>query len=74
VKAQIEPAIAQACRFLERWQAAPRARPASSASPSGAEPLNAASLALAAYENGRPSERLANRDGDTRFWRPQENV
>ncbi|WP_321871512.1 HyaD/HybD family hydrogenase maturation endopeptidase [Paraburkholderia tropica] len=74
VKAQIEPAIVQACRFLERWQAAPRARPASSASPSGAEPLNAASLALAAYENGRPSERLANRDGDTRFWRPQENV
>ncbi|CAG9191838.1 putative hydrogenase 1 maturation protease HyaD [Paraburkholderia tropica] len=77
VKAQIAPAVAQACRFLERWNAAPRARDGSASAEayaSRAEPLNAASLALAAYENGRPSARLANRDGDTRFWQPQETV
>lgn len=68
VKAQLAPAVQEACRWLTRWGAAPRARAAGDAQ--AAEPLHAASLALAAYEAERPSPQSANRDGDTRFWQP----
>jgi len=64
VKAQLEPAVDEACRWLTRWGAAPRART------TAAEPLCAASLTLASYEAERPSIESANRQGDTRFWRP----
>jgi hydrogenase maturation protease len=71
VRAQIEPAVQLACERLQRWGALPAARtePADSASR-----LNASGLALSPYEDERPSEQSANRQGDTRFWRPSERA
>ncbi|MDR0480049.1 MAG: HyaD/HybD family hydrogenase maturation endopeptidase [Burkholderiaceae bacterium] len=67
VKAQLAPAVQQACCWLARWGAEPRARADGA---TAAEPLHAASLALASYEDQRPSPQSANRYGDTRFWQP----
>jgi hydrogenase maturation protease len=64
VKAQLAPAVDEARRWLTRWGAEPRVRT------TAAEPLCAASLAIAAYEAERPSPESANRQGDTRFWQP----
>ncbi len=65
VKAQLEPAVASACDWLARWDAAPRVRTAPAA------PLNASSLAMTEYETQRPTPQIANRHGDTRFWNPE---
>lgn len=63
VLAQIEPAVAKAREWLQRWGVAPM-------NGAAIEPLNDASLTLARYEGERPSAEMANRHGDTRFWRP----
>jgi len=62
VRAQLAPAVAAAVAELAAWGYAPRAR---SAPP--AQRLNAAALALDAYEAGRPAEEVAWRIGDARF-------
>lgn len=63
VKAQIEPALAIACEWLARWGVQPQPRQAGVTSR-----LNQASLAMDAYEAGRPAESLAWRGGDARFF------
>lgn len=62
VRAQLAPAVAAAVDELTAWGYAPRAR---SAPPQ--QRLNAAALALDAYEAGRPAEEIAWRIGDARF-------
>ncbi len=62
VKAQIGPALDVACEWLARWGAAPLPRDGA-----GGPRLNEASLAMDAYEAGRPGEREAWRGGDARF-------
>ncbi|RQH07068.1 HyaD/HybD family hydrogenase maturation endopeptidase [Paraburkholderia dinghuensis] len=71
VRAQIEPAVAVACEWLRRWGALPIARDETDAP---AAPLNASGLSLSRYEDERPSEQRANRQGDTRFWHPPEQT
>jgi hydrogenase maturation protease len=61
VRARIPEAIAAAVRELAAWGLAPRPRTAAEA-----ERLNAAALALEAYEAGRPDEADACRIGDAR--------
>jgi hydrogenase maturation protease len=67
VHAQLEPAVMRAREWLQRWGVSPV-----DISATGAviEPLNDASLAMARYEGERPCAEIANRQGDTRFWRP----
>lgn len=62
VRAQLAPAVAAAVDELAAWGFAPRARAAPPA-----QRLNAAALALDAYESGRPAEHVAWRVGDARF-------
>jgi hydrogenase maturation protease len=64
VKAAIAPAVQAALQRLAHWGAAPvpRARP-----PWGDERVNAAGLAMAMYESGRPSAEAACRIGDARL-------
>lgn len=61
VKARLPTAVALAAGELAGWGFAPTARTAA------AKPLNAAALALAAYESGRPDAQQACRVGDARF-------
>lgn len=62
VRAQLEPALAQAVEQLRAWgyEAVERSQPP-------AERLNDRSLRLAEYEAGRPAEEVACRIGDARF-------
>lgn len=62
VRAQLEPALAQAVEQLRAWgyEAVERTQPP-------AERLNDRSLRLAEYEAGRPPEEVACRIGDARF-------
>lgn len=62
VRAQIDPALAIACDWMQRWglECQPRSAP-----PEGPA-LNAAALQLSAYEDGRPSAEAACRFGDAR--------
>jgi hydrogenase maturation protease len=62
VRARVEEAVALAARELEGWGFAPRPRAAQASSR-----LNAAPLAMDAYEAGRPSPEEACRIGDARF-------
>ena len=62
VKARVPEAVARAVEIIARWGYAPIARGRGSAF----EPLNAAALALDAYEHGRPPPEEAFRDGDPR--------
>jgi len=62
VKARLPEALAWAVAELTLWGFAPTPRARGSAF----EPLNHASLSLAAYEQGRPSASEARRDGDPR--------
>lgn len=62
VKARLPEALAAAVAEIAAWGFAPMPRAPGSAF----EPLNAPSLALAAYEQGRPSASEARRDGDPR--------
>ena len=64
VKATLEVALRRAVERLAAWgaQPVPRAAP-----PAGDEAVTTPSLALAAYEEGRPSAEAACRIGDTRF-------
>lgn len=64
VKAALGDAVALAVQRLEAWGCAPQRR---AATPAAAERVNDASLALAAYEGGRPSADAACRIGDARF-------
>jgi len=64
VRAALEPALAVALERLAAWGAQPVARVAPLA---GGESVTDASLALAAYEAGRPSADAACRIGDARF-------
>jgi len=61
IKACIPPALACATRWLERWGIALVSREGEAA-----EPLNVDSLAMGAYESGRPSAEEACRIGDAR--------
>ena len=61
VRAQLPRAVELAAAELAAWGFAPAARTTAS------EPLNAAPLALAAYESGRPAAEAACRIGDARF-------
>lgn len=63
VRARVPEAIELAAQQLADWGFAGRRRGAGEA----AEPLNAQSLALGAYEAGRPSEEDACRIGDPRL-------
>lgn len=62
VRARVPEAVALAARELENWGFAPRPRAAQASSR-----LNAAPLAMDAYEAGRPSPEEACRIGDARF-------
>jgi hydrogenase maturation protease len=62
VRARLPEAVALAERELAAWGFAGTPRPPNVA----VEPLNAASLALASYESGRPSAAVACRIGDPR--------
>jgi hydrogenase maturation protease len=62
VKARVPEAVALAVDVITRWGCAPTPRERGSAF----EPLNAAALALDAYEQGRPPAEEAFRDGDPR--------
>jgi hydrogenase maturation protease len=62
VRARLPEAVALAAGELAAWGLAGWRRAAGEAF----EPLNAQSLALTAYESGRPSERDACRSGDAR--------
>jgi hydrogenase maturation protease len=64
VKAALGAALPLAVARLRAWGAAPRARDAAH---DGIEGTHASSLALAAYEGGRPSAEQACRIGDPRF-------
>ena len=64
VKAALAAALPMAVECLSAWGAAPRLRQGIR---SDADGVNAASLSLAAYESGRPSEQEACRIGDPRF-------
>jgi hydrogenase maturation protease len=64
VRQALEAALPLAIERLARWGAQPRRRPVPS---SGDDGVQAASLALAAYEGGRPSADAACRSGDARF-------
>ena len=64
VKAALEAALPMAVECLSAWGAAPQPR---TRGRSEADGVNAASLSLAAYERGRPSEHEACRIGDPRF-------
>jgi hydrogenase maturation protease len=63
VRARLDEAVERAARQLAEWGFAGRRR----AADEPVEPLNARSLALAAYETGRPSEEDACRIGDARL-------
>jgi hydrogenase maturation protease len=63
VRARLDEAVALAVQELAGWGYAAAPRPPGSF----AEPLNASSLALDAYEAGRPSESEACRIGDARL-------
>ncbi|MDR2990490.1 MAG: HyaD/HybD family hydrogenase maturation endopeptidase [Burkholderiaceae bacterium] len=65
VKAQLDEAVARACAVLRRWgvEPAPHTQPP--------QPLSGnPGLELARYEAERPTEQMAARGGDARFWRP----
>lgn len=64
VRSALETALALAVQCLREWGGAPRLRMGAR---SEGEGINAASLSLAAYEGGRPSEHEACRIGDPRF-------
>ncbi|WP_239061633.1 HyaD/HybD family hydrogenase maturation endopeptidase [Ideonella livida] len=64
VKAAMGPALAAAVQRLADWGARPRPR---QAAPAGAECVTVPTLALAAYESGRPGADQACRLGDERF-------
>jgi hydrogenase maturation protease len=63
VRARLAEAVELAVRELAAWGYAAKARPPGSV----VEPLNAQSLALDAYESGRPSAETACRIGDPRL-------
>ncbi len=64
VKAALERALPLAVDTLAEWGAGPRAR---EAAPTADDAVTNPSLALAAYEAGRPSAEAACRVGDARF-------
>ncbi|MBK1688727.1 HyaD/HybD family hydrogenase maturation endopeptidase [Rubrivivax gelatinosus] len=64
IKLALEDALALGVDTLRRWGADPRPR---LAPPSGDDAVSQATIALAAYEAGRPSEDEACRVGDARF-------
>lgn len=64
VKAALEQALPLAVQRLAAWGAAPRER---QAAPAAEDAVTNPSLALAAYEAGRPSADAACRIGDARF-------
>ncbi len=64
VKAALEDALALGVQRLREWGAEPRPR---AEAPLGDEAVTAPSLALAAYESGRPAAEAACRIGDDRF-------
>ena len=64
VKAALEDALALGVQRLREWGAEPRPR---AEAPLGEEAVTAPSLALAAYESGRPAAEAACRIGDDRF-------
>ena len=66
VKARLDETIKRVCQVLRRWGVEPvrRTQPP--------PPLSGnAGLELARYESERPTEQMAARDGDERFWRPE---
>jgi hydrogenase maturation protease len=64
VKARLDEAVARACDVLRRWGVEPA--PHTQAPP----PLSVnPGLELARYEAERPTEQMAARGGDARFWR-----
>ncbi|MDR0673254.1 MAG: HyaD/HybD family hydrogenase maturation endopeptidase [Zoogloeaceae bacterium] len=63
VRKKLPEALEAALVWLERWGAAGERRAEGEKAPS----LTNAALALAAYEHGRPDDRLAWRKGDARF-------
>jgi len=64
VKLAMEDALALGVARLREWGAEPRPR---LAPPDGSEVVTLPTLALAAYESGRPDAELACRVGDERF-------
>lgn len=64
VKAALEDALALGVQRLREWGGEPRPR---AEAPLGEEAVTAPSLALAAYESGRPAAEAACRIGDDRF-------
>ena len=67
VKAAMDDALALAVQRLREWGAQPVPR---TAPPAGDEAVTVPTLALGAYEAGRPSEAQACRVGDERFLAP----
>lgn len=65
VKARLDEAVERACAVLRRWGVEPARRTGPAAPLSGN-----AGLELARYEAERPSEQMAARGGDSRFWQP----
>lgn len=64
VKSALEEALAQAVACIDAWGGAPRRR---DAPPAADDAVQAPSLAIEAYERGRPSAEAACRIGDARF-------
>jgi len=68
VKLALEDALALGVAALRRWGVSPRPR---SAPPAGEEAVTVPTLAMGAYESGRPGADQACRVGDERFMPPQ---
>lgn len=71
VKAAMQDALALALERLRAWGANPQPR---DTPPAEAERVNVLTLALAAYESGRPAASVACRVGDERFLIPEHRV
>jgi hydrogenase maturation protease len=67
VRLALEDALTLAVDRLRAWGAQPAARPAAARDDSEAARVTPPSLALEAYESGRPDARAACRIGDARF-------
>jgi len=65
VKARLDEAVSRARDVLHRWgiEPMPHDQPP--------QPLSNPGLGLARYEAERPTEQMAARGGDARFWRPE---
>ncbi|MDR0457501.1 MAG: HyaD/HybD family hydrogenase maturation endopeptidase [Burkholderiaceae bacterium] len=66
VKARLDEALECACQVLRRWGVEPVRHTQPPPPLSGS-----AGLELARYEAERPTEQMAARGGDARFWRPR---